>query len=137
MKKIKIPSVDNVISTNKYISIEGGTPHQCLDRGKIESALHTAFYPGSYPFTAGGIAKVAAVLCFYLVKSHPFIDGNKRTGALVAIGFLNINGWDLQYPLKSKSKKSELAFIIEKCAASEIDKEELMDWFESHKVKLK
>ena len=29
------------------------------------SVLHSAFYPGTYPFTVGGIAKTAGTLCFY------------------------------------------------------------------------
>ena len=31
-----------------------------------------------------------------IVKNHPFIDGNKRTGFVVAIAFLQINGWRLE-----------------------------------------
>lgn len=32
--------------------------YHCYDLGKIESALHSAFYPGSHPFVHGGIATV-------------------------------------------------------------------------------
>jgi prophage maintenance system killer protein len=31
-----------------------------------------------------------------LVKHHPFIDGNKRIGFMVAVGFLQLNGWRLE-----------------------------------------
>ena len=105
-----------------------------MNKGKIESAVHTAFYPGSYPFSAGGIAKIAGALCFYLVKAHAFIDGNKRVGNLVAITFMNLNGWDLSYPKEEENGKCALANIIEQCAASEIGKEELIEWFDNHKI---
>ena len=83
MKKIVIPTADQVVLTNKIICEKSGSSHSCYGIGKIESALYTAFYPGTHPFAAGGIARTAGALCFYLVKSHAFMDGNKRTGALV------------------------------------------------------
>lgn len=133
--KVKIPTVAQVIAANKYICEEQDNPFGVRDQGKVESALHTAFYPGSYPFSAGGIAKIAGALCFYIVQAHAFIDGNKRTGALVAITFMNINGWDLSYLEEEEIGKSALANIIEKCAASKLEKEELIEWFDLHKIK--
>jgi death-on-curing protein len=97
--------------------------------------LHTAFYPGSYPFNAGGVAKIAGALCFYLVKTHAFMDGNKRTGALTAIKFMNLNDWDLNYANQEENGRTALANIIEKCAASEVSKDELIEWFDQHKVR--
>lgn len=79
---------------------------------------------------------MAGALCFYLVKSHAFTDGNKRTGALVAITFLNQHGMDLQYPLDEEKDINALADIIENCAADAISQKQLMDWFEAHKIYL-
>jgi death-on-curing protein len=98
MRVIFLPTVEVVISLNKMICAEGGNTHHCMSPGKVESAISTAFYPGEYPFVHGGLAKVAGALCFYLVKCHAFVDGNKRTGALTAVTFLNQHGMDLQYP---------------------------------------
>ncbi len=136
MRVIFIPTAEAVVTLNKFICEQGGNPHHCNDIGKVESAISTAFYPGDYPFTHGGLARVAGALCFYLVKSHAFIDGNKRTGILVAITFLNQNGMDLQYPLDETNNINALAEIIENCAAGAVSKEQLMDWFETHKFYL-
>ncbi len=133
MRIIWIPTADAVIAVNKYICEQGGNPHHCNDLGKVESAISTAFYPGTYPFAHGGLSKVAGALCFYLVKSHAFTDGNKRTGALVAITFLNQHGMDLSYPLDEDQDINGLAEIIESCAAGNVTKDQLMDWFENHK----
>ena len=38
----------------------------------------------------------AAVYLFHIVSNHPFIDGNKRTGAVAAIVFLELNGVELR-----------------------------------------
>lgn len=136
MRLIVQPTIESVIEVNQIICSEGRNPHECLDSDKIESAISSAFYPGSYPFSHGGLAKVAGALCYYLVKSHAFLDGNKRTGALVAITFLNMHGMDLEYPLDLERDINGLAEIIEACAASKITQEQLKDWFETHKVYL-
>ena len=106
--KVKIPTVDQVIFLNQYICNKQGNPFAVLDRGKIESALHTAFYPGSYPFSAG---------------------------AFTAVRFMNINGWDLQYVEQEENDNTAFANVIEKCAASEFGKEDLIEWFDTHKIK--
>lgn len=36
---------------------------------------------------------LAASAGYGLVKNHPFIDGNKRTGFIVAVVFLELNGY--------------------------------------------
>jgi death on curing protein len=132
---VKAPTAQQIIDANKYICMQGRNPHHCYDPGKIESSIHTAFYPGSYPFAAGGLARIAGALCFYLVKNHAFMDGNKRTAALAAIVFLNNNGLDLKYAQKEANGRTALANIIEDCAAGKITKDQLMNWFDSHKVK--
>ncbi len=136
MRIIFVPTVAAVIAVNKLVCEDGGNPHVCVDSGKIESAISTAFYPGTYPFVHGGLAGVAGALCFYLVKAHAFADGNKRTGALTAITFLNNHGMDLGYPVDELVGLNGLSEIVDQCAASEITKEELIDWFEQHKIYL-
>ena len=134
MRLILIPTANAVLAANKFICEQGGNPHNCNEIGKVESAISTAFYPGTYPFAHGGLFRVAGALCFYIIKSHAFTDGNKRTGALVAITFLNQHGLDLNYPLNEEENINGLADIIEKCAASEVTIDQLQDWFVIHKT---
>ncbi len=44
------------------------------------------------------IFEMAAAYLFHLVQNHPFIDGNKRVGAISAIVFLALNGYDWDAP---------------------------------------
>lgn len=136
MRIIFHPTAESIIALNKFICEQGGNPHGCRDYGQVESAVSSAFYPGSYPFAHGGLVRVAGALCFYLVKNHAFIDGNKRTGALASITFLNQHGMDLQYPIDEKKDINGLAEIIERCAAGSATRDQLMHWFEVHKVYL-
>jgi len=60
------------------------------DEGLLESALakpQILFAYGS-PTLAGLAASYAAGI----IHNHPFLDGNKRTGFLVAATFLELNG---------------------------------------------
>jgi death-on-curing protein len=64
------------------------------DEGLLDSALgkpHNLFAYGK-----PSLFELAASYAFGIVKNHPFIDGNKRTGFVVAIAFLQINGWRLE-----------------------------------------
>lgn len=130
---IHIPASQDVLNYNEYICREDGNPFHCYDIGKVESAIHSAFYPGSAPFVHGGIAKMAGALCFYLLKAHAFMDGNKRTATVVALVFMNKHGWTLEYPSNEETDSNALSDIIDSCAASNTSKDELIGWFELHK----
>lgn len=42
--------------------------------------------------------EMAAAYLFHIVRNHPFVDGNKRVGAMAAFIFLRINGLFLEAP---------------------------------------
>ncbi len=128
IRKVKLITASQVELINKEVCLEGGNEHRCYGIGKVESALHSSFYPGDPPFQHGGLAKVAGAIAFYITKAHAFFDGNKRTAFLSASLFLKLNDWVLLYPPDS------LADLIENCAAGKIDIEEVKDWFEIHKI---
>ena len=132
--RLLLPTPALVIETNQRICTRDGSPSQCLDAGKVESAVAAAFYPGLPPFVHGGTATLAGALCFYLVRAHAFLDGNKRTALATATAFLRLNGWRLLYPLTPTH--NALAEIVERCGASQVGKDELMTWFERHKASL-
>jgi len=39
--------------------------------------------------------EMAAAYLFHVVRNHPFVDGNKRTGLVCAIAFLGLNDLEL------------------------------------------
>jgi death-on-curing protein len=55
------------------------------------SALATpeATYAGHYLHT--DLFEMAAAYLFHIVRNHPFVDGNKRTGLIAALVFLGLN----------------------------------------------
>ena len=40
--------------------------------------------------------EMAAAYLYHIVQNHPFLDGNKRTGAMAAFVFLKLNGLTLE-----------------------------------------
>lgn len=68
------------------------------DRGLLESAVaqpRTAF---GGQFAHDGLLSMASAYLFHIVSNHPFVDGNKRTGLLSAVVFLDINGISIAQP---------------------------------------
>ncbi len=63
------------------------------ERGEGLAALlgnldQTVFGEPAYP----GVEAKAAHLLYFVIKNHPFADGNKRSGAFLFVDFLNRNG---------------------------------------------
>ena len=56
---IKIIDAEMVCDFNKEIC---GSDYRCYGIGKVESALHSAYYPGSHPFHHGSIINVAGAM---------------------------------------------------------------------------
>ncbi|MCX5653621.1 MAG: type II toxin-antitoxin system death-on-curing family toxin [Planctomycetota bacterium] len=61
------------------------------DVGLLESALAQPRATFGGEFLHRDIFEMAAAYLFHVVKNHPFLDGNKRAGAVAAIVFLALN----------------------------------------------
>lgn len=133
---VHLPKSEDVEALNKLICLENGHSHHRFDIGKVESAIHSAFYPGEAPFVHGGIARLAGALCFYLLDAHAFMDGNKRSATITAVVFMNKHGWDLQYSYDELADTNALFDIVDGGAANIYSKEQIIDWFEIHKIVL-
>lgn len=103
----------------------GGSPG-VRDRGLLESALATpqATFGGQY--LHDGLAEMAAAYLFHLVKNHPFVDGNKRTGALSARVFVRMNG------ARFAPTEDEYGDHVLAVASGKADKDECVAFFKAH-----
>jgi death on curing protein len=77
------------------------------------------------------VAALAAAYAFGIARNHPFIDGNKRTAAVVSETFLALNG----YALDVSDAELVVAFLA--LAAGELSEDELADWFREHVSQLR
>ena len=60
-------------------------------RGQFESSLNTIYQTFGGKDLYPSLEEKAANLLYLIIKNHPFVDGNKRTGAFLFIWFLNLN----------------------------------------------
>lgn len=92
----------------------------------LKSALGmpSATYGGQFLHT--DIYEMAAAYLFHLVKNHPFVDGNKRVGAVTALIFLYLNGFDFDAP------EDDLAEMVLSVARGELDKADVAVFIRRH-----
>ena len=73
-------------------------------------------------------ADLAASYAFGIARNHPFVDGNKRTAAVVSETFLILNNYRLD------CSDVELATTFLALAAGELSVDTLAAWFRAHIV---
>jgi death-on-curing protein len=90
----------------------GGAPG-LRDQGLLESAL--ARPRQIFAYSTCDLVQLAAAYVAGIVKNHPYIDGNKRTGFMTGYVFLERNGW------RFTASEAEAAQAILELAAGTID----------------
>ena len=121
-----ILSKKQVLALHSDLIREFGGTEGIRDEGLLESALAAPFQTfGGKPVYPSLQAK-AARLGFGLVSNHPFVDGNKRTGAHVMLVFLALNGVELRY------EQQELIDVFLSVASGGSDWRDLQQWILGH-----
>ena len=72
------------------------------------------------------IPEMAAAYLFHLVENHPFLDGNKRVGAMAALVFLDLNGFDFD------ATDEQFTDLVMRVASGEMLKSEVVLFFQQH-----
>jgi death-on-curing protein len=83
------------------------------------SGLGDSFFH-TFPF------EMAAAYLFHIVQNHPFVDGNKRTGAVAALAFLALNDIEVDMP------EDVFERFVRAVAKGEIQKPEIAKFLEEH-----
>jgi death-on-curing protein len=95
--------------------VEHGGAEGLRDETLLHSALGRPVNHFAYAST--DIIDLAARYTFGIVKNHPFVDGNKRTGFVVGVLFLELNGYRF-----TASEEAAAQAVIE-LAAGTIDED--------------
>jgi len=123
MKRI---TKEQVIYMHEILINETGGSHGIRDNGLLESALNAPFqsFDGEYLYKS--LQLKAAKLGFFIVKNHPFVDGNKRIGLLSMLTFLELNNMEITC---TDNELINLGFGL---ASGDIDEKYLLDWIIDH-----
>ena len=103
---------------------EHGGDDGIRDRGLLDSAIARPVNLAGYG--EPDVADLAAAYAFGIAQNHPFVDGNKRTAAVVSETFLMLNGYELT------ATDAELVVAFVALAGGELSEAELADWFRQH-----
>ena len=94
------------------------------DDGLLESALARPI--NQWTYGEDDRCQLAAAYAFGVVRNHPFLDGNKRTGWVLARLFLALNQVALTFDTVDATR-TMIAF-----AAGTLSEADLADWFRQH-----
>lgn len=74
------------------------------------------------------IVEKAAALGFSLIRNHPFVDGNKRTGHAAMEVSLILNGYEIDASVDEQER------IILQLAAGGLERKAFTEWLRAHVV---
>ena len=109
-------------------SASGGSSGLC-DKAALESAIYHSYasFEGRDLYPA--IEEKAARQAYGIIRNHPFLDGNKRTGLFVMLVLLELNNITLSFT------QSELVDLGIGIADGSIGSKQTLKWVFKHKSK--
>lgn len=117
-------TLDVAIAAHAEQIAEHGGGEGIREAGLLESAMASPQNLALYGDP--DLSELAASYAYGIARNHPFVDGNKRTAAVVSETFLVLNGGNLL------ATDAELVVAFIALAAGELSEDELTDWFRSH-----
>ncbi len=121
-------TLSEVLEIHRRIIEQFGGSSGIHNLGALESAI------AQPRMTFGGedmyptIIEKAAALGFSIVKNHPFVDGNKRTGHAAMEVVLTLNGYEINAATEEQEK------VILQVASGDLEREAFTNWLRTHVV---
>jgi len=105
---------------NRLLALDGGA-EGVRDEGLLESALARPMHIQACS-DSPSIVQMSAAYMAGIVRNHPFVDGNKRTGFVVGVLFLELNGY------RFGATEEEATQVVLNLAAGKLDDAALAHW---------
>lgn len=96
--------INKAMKFNNIITYLSNNNNVLRDKGLLESAISSPFQSMFGEDLYKTVEEKAFVLFLNIAKNHPFMDGNKRTAALICDYYLMENGMELNLETKEKFK---------------------------------
>ena len=123
---MKYLTAEQVLFIHARLIEETGGSHGVRDLNMMMSALGRVQASFDNQDLYPGLFSKAAALMDSLIRNHPFVDGNKRTGVTAAGLFLHRNGYRLV------ADSNNLVEMTMRIAESQTSLDELAIWFENN-----
>lgn len=128
MKKISWIAFETALGINGIQVTERGGTLGLRDEGLLRSALARPENLAAYG--QPDLFDLAALYAADIIRNHPFVDGNKRTGFLVTYTFLSLNGWELSAP------EVDAYMAVMALAQKDIDESGFAAWLKDNAKKI-
>jgi death-on-curing protein len=115
-----IETRDALAIHDRLLALHGGASG-LRDKGLLESALARPRQHHAYT-DSPDIVEMAALYTAGVVRNHPFVDGNKRTGFVIGVLFLELNGVDF------KASEEDATQAVTSVAANSLDEAGYAAW---------
>jgi death-on-curing protein len=123
-KPVWIDERDALALHDRLLALDGGPPG-VRDIGLLRSALARPQQLQAYGDNPD-IVEMAAAYIAGIIRNHPFVDGNKRTGFLLGVLFLELNGFHFT------ATEESAAQAILSLAAGTLDESALVAWLRAN-----
>ena len=117
-------TIELILAIHEEQLFEHGGSSGVRDRGLLESALARPL--NVFHFENAQIQYLAAIYASGIMRNHPFVDGNKRTGFMAMYTFLGANGYQL------KATEPEAVAATMELAAGELSDDQFAAWVADH-----
>ena len=111
----------DVLAIHDWNLSDARRPRRVRDPGLLDSALARPRQHYAYA-DSPDIVEMASLYTAGIVRNHPFVDGNKRTGFVVGVLFLELNGFDF------KAGEADATQAVMGLAAGTFDESGYGDW---------
>ena len=123
MNEIQFLTFADIVEIHEYQIENFGGASGLRDIELLKSAIGMPESTFGGVFLHPTIYEMAAAYLYHLVENHPFVDGNKRVGAMATLIFLDINSIDFDAPdelftgmvlnvARGKMLKAEIALFL-------------------------
>jgi death-on-curing protein len=119
-------TLDEIIDIHRDQIAHYGGSEGIRDWGMLQSAIAVPAASFGGQFLHADVCEMAAAYLFHIVQNHPFIDGNKRVGAVAAYIFLSLNDIRLK---ANQAIYGELVFSV---ARGETSKSTVAEFFRAN-----
>lgn len=123
--KIYFLSYEQILFIHKNQIKNYGGIYSIRDKNLLKSAIAQPKITFKGKHLHENIFQMAAAYLFHIVNNHPFIDGNKRTGLVAALVFLEIN--DVIFD----ESNEKIEKIVLKIAQGKMEKNKIAIWLKS------
>jgi death-on-curing protein len=116
--EIAFLTLDEVVAIHRDQIERYGGSVGVRDWGLLKSAIAMPAVTFGGQYLHADLCEMAAAYLFHIVQNHPFIDGNKRVGAVAADVFLMLNNVRL---IGGQDDYAELVLSVARGEASKSD----------------